>query len=317
MNKTIEKDVEAGIPRSDAKIGNEAPVAAKELSVPSGKAAMGGESEAGYAKENKGPDVPTGDGYLGGEKDAQKGMPGTNTEIKGTVIAEKKADIKKEASTPTHVEHIETEVTSKIPRKEEYLGKEKEADSMINETPKAPSIPTGGSGGMGHESEAGYTKPAKSVDVPTGDAYLGHEKDAQSGLPGNSLKEKGTVIASEQRAKQLERLAKSRFEKAVKVASKYLAQGYIADDQYDSIVEDLSKLELNRIEAFAEAMIKRPNVQKQASSAPAVLTAAIVQESRSEVVTHEEEVSLADKLTNQFTIGSRKLDENLRKFNER
>ena len=147
---------------------------------------------------------------------------------------------------------------------------------------------------------------------------MGGEKEAQKGLPANSLKEKGTVIASEQRSKQLERLAKARFEKAVKVASKYLAQGYLAEDQYDAIVDDLSKLELDRIESFAEAMIKRPVVQKQASSGgSAVLTAAVVQESKNEVVPHEEGQSLEDKIASQFTIGSVQLDKNLRKFNER
>ena len=65
-------------------------------------------------------------------------------------------------------------------------------------------------------------------------------------------------------------------------------------------------------------MIKRPVVQKQASSGgSAVLTAAVVQESKNEVVPHEEGQSLEDKIASQFTIGSVQLDKNLRKFNER
>ena len=104
----------------------------------------------------------------------------------------------KTASVPKFVEHIETEVEAGVPRKEQYLGKEQSADSMINKTPAKPNVPRS-TAYMGKEKEADsmINSELKLPDVAQGSAYMGHEQEAQSGMPANENKIKGTVIAGD------------------------------------------------------------------------------------------------------------------------
>ena len=87
---TIEGDVEAGVPRGDATIGNEGKdnidVAENTPDVPRADAKMGHEEEI----KADAPDIPSTDAYLGNEKEVQKGydhansgkgMPENNREI--------------------------------------------------------------------------------------------------------------------------------------------------------------------------------------------------------------------------------------------
>jgi len=91
---TVEGDVEAGVPRSDATIRNEGPdnidVPAAKPDVPRANAEMGNEGADNINPKADGPDVPVSDAYMGHEKEVQqgydhantgKGMPGTNDEI--------------------------------------------------------------------------------------------------------------------------------------------------------------------------------------------------------------------------------------------
>jgi hypothetical protein len=81
---TIEKDVEAGVPRSNATIRNEQAFTAKKPSVPRSSALMGHEQNVPATL----PDVAVDSSYMGTEKELQSGMPAINNEIKGTVIAQ-------------------------------------------------------------------------------------------------------------------------------------------------------------------------------------------------------------------------------------
>ena len=91
---TVEGDVEAGVPRSNATIRNEGAdnidVPMAKPSIPRGNAEMGHEGADNINPKAEAPDVPVGDGYMGHEKEVQDGydhanrgggMPGTNDEI--------------------------------------------------------------------------------------------------------------------------------------------------------------------------------------------------------------------------------------------
>lgn len=104
----------------------------------------------------------------------------------------------KTASVPKFVEHIETEVEAGVPRKEQYLGKEQSADSMINKTPAKPNVPRSPAY-MGKEKEADsmINSELKLPDVAQDSSYMGHEQEVQSGMPAIENKIKGTVIAND------------------------------------------------------------------------------------------------------------------------
>jgi hypothetical protein len=99
--ETIEKDVEAGVPRSNATIRNEGAdnidVKMAKPSVPRSSALMGQEANVPAGL----PDVPVDSSYMGGEKEIQSGMPAINNEIKGTVIAQSVPPAPPEINNPT------------------------------------------------------------------------------------------------------------------------------------------------------------------------------------------------------------------------
>ena len=102
---------------------------------------------------------------------------------------------------------------------------------------------------------------------------------------------------------QMEKIAKARWQKAATVAARYLAAGYIRQDEYDGIVDDLSKLSFERIEAFAERMFKKTS--SRTAQQGEVLTAAVVQEPTAlEQPQDESKTSLEDQLKAAFTVGS-------------
>lgn len=304
--KNIEKDVK-DMPRGNAELGEEGTdninKKADEPSIPKGKATLGEEGPANIDVKAELPDIPTGDAYMGKEKEIQKGMPGTSTEIKGTVIAKQDDKLTKEATHPKMVEHVEEKVEAGVPRANATLGEEgaKNIDVPMAE----PKIPRGDAK-LGEESKDNIDKPALEVDVPTGDAYIGKEKEIQKAMPSNAVESKGTVIADDRKSRQIERLATARHEKACLIAAKLLGEGRIKSEDMEDVVKDLSKLELERIEAFANKVY--PRMVKEASVG---LTQAVVMESKGIEVLQEE--SLKDKLSRLFTPGSKQLKDALDK----
>lgn len=308
----IEHDVEAKIPRGKATLGNEGKdnidVVEIELDVPSnGGKGMAGESADNINVKADLPEIPTGKATMGDEAKVQKDMPGTNTEIKGTIIANIKS-VKKIAKTPSHVEHIETEVDAGIPRGDAKLGNE--SSENIDKPMAKPAIPRGDAT-LGNEGKDNIDVATKEVDIPTGDQFLGHEKEVQSGMPGLELKEKGTIIA-ENREKHLKKIEQARWKKAVSLAGKLLASGTIEDQAFDDVVDVLSRVGLDTMETYASRMFPKKAVTKQASAGNAPCAQAIVQEASGLDLPAPEEAS--NGLADLFTIGSKGLDENLRRF---
>jgi hypothetical protein len=317
MVEHVETEVKAGVPRGSATLGNESAqnIDVKEAKpeIPRKDQTLGNEGKDNINVTLKEVDVPTGNAYLGGEAEAQKGLPENVVKSKGTIIAEQAAPITKEAKSPTMVEHVETEVKAGIPRKEEYLGNESKADSMINESLKGPEIPRKEQY-LGEESKADslINKTPAQVDVPEGGGYIGHEQEIQKGMPENTVKSKGTVIAdSDKRIQHEARLREARREKARMVAAQYLGLGIITKEQYPQLVEDLAQLPINRIDAFAEMTLGKVQV-KTAAAPTSVLTAAVVVESKAPEAPPQEK-SQTEKLADVFTIGNRDLSRDLRR----
>jgi hypothetical protein len=265
---------------------------------------MGEEGPANIDVKAELPDIPTGDAsYMGKEKEIQKDMPAISTEIKGTVIAKKDDKLTKEATQPQKVENMESKV--EIPRGKATMGDE--STQNIDVSLSEPKIPRGDAK-LGEESKENIDKPVLEVSVPTGDAYIGKEKEIQKDMPANTVESLGTVrLAEEKKAKQLERLATARHEKACLVAAQLLGQGRIKSEDMEDIVKDLSKLEIDRIESFASKIY--PKIVREASVG--TLTSAVVLESKGIEVPIEE--SLKDKLSRLFTPGSKQLKDALEK----
>ena len=312
--KDIEHDVEAKIPRGKATIGNEGKdnidVVEIELDIPTGKATMGDESAKNIDVPAGLPEIPTGKATMGDEAKVQKDMPGTNTEIKGTIIANIKS-VRKIAKTPDHVEHIESEVEAGIPRGTATLGNE--GKDNIDVPVAKPEIPRGNAT-LGNESAENIDVAEKQVDIPTNNQFLGHEQEIQKDMPALEVKEKGTIIAGDNREKHLKKIEQARWKKAVSLAGKLLGSGNIEEQAFDDVVEVLSRVGLDQMETYASRVFPKKAVQKQASvNAP--LTQAIVQEASG--LQLPEAVEQSDSLADLFTIGSKGLDENLRRFGEK
>jgi hypothetical protein len=104
--ETVEKDVEAKVPRNDQKLGEESKADSlinepnKGPDVPRSNAYMGKEKEADSSinAELSGPDVPVDNAFMGHEKEVQKDMPGINDEILKTVQQKKEVQIERIAA---------------------------------------------------------------------------------------------------------------------------------------------------------------------------------------------------------------------------
>ncbi len=107
------------------------------------------------------------------------------------------------AEKPTVVKDIEGNVEAGVPRKEQYLGKEKEADSMINKQMAQPNVPRKDAY-MGKEKEADSMINAtlELPDVAKDSSFMGHEQEVQSGMPAINNEIKGTVIATTDKTKK-------------------------------------------------------------------------------------------------------------------
>lgn len=328
--KDIEGNVEAGVPRSEQKLGEESKADSlmnkpnKGPDVPRSSGYMGKEKQAdSMINSNPSlPDVAVDSAYMGHEKEVQSGMPAINNQIKGTVIADDKNKTTKEAGKEIkqakqlkQVDTVEKDVEAGVPRNEQKLGEEAKADSLMNESNKDPQVPRA-SGYMGKEKEADsmINSELKSPDVPMGDGYMGHEKEVQKGMPG--INDEMLKIVQQKKEVQLERIATARRMKAVEVTAKLLATGRIQEEAYDNIIEALSKFEIDKIASVADNMY--PRVKKVASEANRDVHAgpAIVLESKSIVASGASD-ELSKKIASQFTIGNKSFDEKLTQYGEK
>lgn len=339
----VEKNVKAGVPRKEQLIENEKHIEESKVSIHSGDATMGEEEKF----DANLPDVAKDSSYMGEERKVQNDMPSINNEIRGRVLAEVEVDdngniqkiaskpiakaaevelddqgrITKIASVPEHVENMETEVRSGVPRGDAKIRNEKEIPE------KEKQIPSGDAK-MGEEQEI----TEKKVDIPqAGDqGFLGNEGEAQKttpsadgqSTPSNSVKELGTVKKAA-RERQLRRILEARREKAYKVASGMVQDGVLDREDFSEMVQDLEKLELDRIESFAKRLTQsKKEVTASAGAgeldAPFMVTAdtisvPVVQDNTPSIQkTAESRNSNVEKLAGMFTVGSGQLDSVLR-----
>jgi len=311
--ETVEKNVDAGVPRAKATLGNEGPdnidVAMNKPSVPRASAEMGGESKKNVNKPAGLPDVAVDSGYMGKEKEVQSGMPAINNEIKGTVIAKDDKTVK-EAKKMKEIETVEKNVDSGVPRAKATIGNEGPDNVDVKEN--KPNVPRANAE-MGEEGAANINPKAESPDVPVDSAYMGGEKEVQKNMPAINDEMLKNVTAK--RETQLERIAAARRLKAVEVAAKLLATKRIQEEAYEDVIDSLSNFEIDKIAVKAEIMYPKVKTasaqpkQEEVYSGPA-----IVMESK-EIKTAGS--SLKDKLTAQFTIGNKSFDEKLTMFGEK
>lgn len=96
---TVADDVEAGVPRSNATMGNEGAdnidVKTEKPKVPRANAEMGNEGADNINPKADSPDVPIGNGHMGNEKEVQKDMPGINEKYLKQVKQERQMQLDK------------------------------------------------------------------------------------------------------------------------------------------------------------------------------------------------------------------------------
>jgi len=99
---TVEGDVEAGVPRAKATMGEEGAdnidVPMAKPSVPRGNAEMGHEGADNINPKATGPDVPVDNAYMGKEKEVQSDMPGINDEMLKQVQMKKEVQLERIAT---------------------------------------------------------------------------------------------------------------------------------------------------------------------------------------------------------------------------
>jgi intein/homing endonuclease len=325
--ETIEQDVEAGVPRSQAYMGKEQQADSMinktpaKPNVPRSEAYMGKEKEADSMinKPLNLPDVAVDSSYMGQEKDVQKGMPAINNEIKGTVIA-KDEKVTKEAKKMKEVDTVEKDVESGVPRADAKMGEESKADSLINSPNKGPDVPRSDAY-MGKEKEADsmINEKLDGPDVPIDSAYMGKEKEAQKGMPGINDEMLKNVKA--QREGQMDKIVRAREQQAMKVVSWLVANKRVPSDMetFDYTVKALAGFEIDKIATVAEKMFPE-RAEKSVRTSPvtektveAHSIPAIVLESKS----NDSGNDFQKRLANAFTIGNSKFDSNLTMYGEK
>jgi hypothetical protein len=298
----ISSGVEGKVKGGTGTIGKEQPFDAKKPTVPSneGGSKIGGEKET--IPEATLPDIPADSATMGDEANTLKGTPPVSTEMRGRVIAEAKpGDLQKQADKPKQVEDISSGVEGKVKGGTGTIGNE--GKKNIDVDAGKPTIPSNEAASK-TRGEKETIPDASLPDIPVDNSLIGGEKDTQKGMPAINVDVRGRVIA-EKRDQQVAKIAAARHKKACQVAAKLMGLGRIAESDYDAVVEDLSKIEVDRMEAFAERLYKAVKV---ASAAPApTLATPIVQEAS----TYRPEMpkTMAEQLKGIFTIGNAQVHE--------
>ena len=171
---------------------------------------------------------------------------------------------------------------------------------------------------MGNEGADNINPKAEGPDVPVDNAVMGHEGEVQKDMPGINDEILKNVQQSDNKEKQLERIANARKMKAVEVASKLLATNRIAEEAYEDVVEALSSFEIDKIASAADRMY--PKKIKIASSntenTEVHAGPAIVMESK-EVKSLNPIDDMAQKISKHLTIGNKSFDESLTIYGEK
>ena len=333
--ESIEGNVEAGVPRKQAYMGEEAKADSminktpKKPEVPRKDAYMGKEREADSMinADLKLPDVAVNSSYMGKEREVQKGMPAINNEIKGTVIADsveltiKDGKISHVAKQMKEVDTVEKDVEAGVPRSDAKMGEESKAEGHINAPNKGPDVPRSDAY-MGKEKEADsmINEKLSGPDVPIDNAYMGHEKEVQKDMPG--INDEMLKQVRMQREDQMNKIAAAREKQATKVASWLVGNGRIPNDleAFEATVKALSAFEIDKIVQVASVLFPSRTVKTAATSTHEVKTAsdshsipAIIMESKKS----DDSSDFVKKLAGAFTVGNTKFDHDLTVYGER
>jgi transposase-like protein len=300
----ISSGVSGKLKGGNCTIGKEQPFSAQKPTIPSRGDASKIKGEKETIPNASLPDIAQGNSFIGDEASTQKGMPSNSVEMRGRVVANTQA-MTKEAKTPTKVEDISSGVEGKVKGGTGTIGNEEAFDA------KKPNIPEGGAKAkIGGEKD---TIPEATLpDIPADNALIGGEAETMKGTPGTNLDFRGRVLADTKRDQQLAKITAARYKKACIVAAKLLGLGRIAESELDNVIEDLSKIEVDRIDAFAERLT---GTVKTASVASPRLATAIVQEAS--VYSPALPKSMADGLKGIFTIGSPELNQRVKEDDRR
>lgn len=289
-------DLKGEVPEDSQTLGQE-PKDLQQLDTPNvpdkgGKATIGDEAVVPAAK----PDVPAGSGKMGDEQ-----FEGGNVETKGTVIAEEDGETK-EAGTKTAGEK-QVEAPKPVDEAKDLKGEVPEDSQTLGQEPKdlqqlaQPEVPEkGGKATQGDESNFSAEKPK----VPAGSENMGEEI-----FEGGNVETKGTTIAGSEDAKKqvdIEKVKMARYQEAVNVASKELAAGLIDQDEFNSKVEELTKMPVPGIKAYANTIEKQIK-KKAATGLPEEKNDGAFEQGIVIASTAEgQEDTLKDKLVKQFSL---------------
>jgi len=282
-----DKDIFSG----DAKMGHEDPVPDKGPDVPKAPNSgfLGHEQDAiAKGKEAK---VPADSQYMG--KEEKLGDEDINTKTLG--LAASNEDVKTASSDEEarKKEHMSTDGPGQ--EGTEY-GQVESIDTASVDIPRSDAK-------MGHENET--IPEAAKPTVPRGDAKMGHENEtipeaAKPTVPRTDESEHvetlGRVAETEQQAKLIE----ARRQKAIKLAARLLAAHVIKDDEFNQMVDDLAAFSLDRMETFANRLMK-----SQVKTASTLPTGIVIEAKSMEA---EEAPSLQSELESAFTFGSQNAD---------
>ena len=314
--KDIEGNVEAGVPRSKATMGNEGAdnidVPMAKPSVPRAKATMGNEGADNIDKPAGLPNVAVDSSYMGEEKSVQKDMPAINNDIKGTVIAEDSDKVIKEAKQLKEVDTVEGDVEAGVPRAKATIGEE--GAGNIDVPMAKPSVPRANAE-MGNEGADNINPKATGPDVPVDSAYMGEEKSVQKDMP--AINDEMLKQVQMKKDIQLERIATARKQEAMKVSYKLLAASKITEEAFDDVVDALSSFQIDQIALKAESMYSKQIKTASVNTPSDVHTGpAIVLESK-EIQTRTAQDNMTDQISSMFTIGNKSFDEKLTMYGEK
>jgi hypothetical protein len=236
---------------------------------------------------------------MGDEANTLKGTPPVSTEMRGRVIAGTQG-VTKEAKKPTQVEDISSGVEGKLQGGTGTIGNEQPFDA------KKPAIPESGAKAK-IEGEKETIPEAGLPDIPADNDLIGGEKETQKGMPAINTDIRGRVIADGKRQDQVAKIAAARHKKACQVAAKLVGMGRIAESDFDAVVDDLSKIEVDRIEAFADRLYRSVKIAGVTAAPTQVLSTPIVQEAS--VYSPRMPKTLSDELKGIFTIGTPQLNQ--------
>lgn len=277
-------------------------VVEKEDNIPKGDGHMGKEKETIPA--DKSPDVPRADATMGNEEACK--CEEVKIPVNMQYLGEEEPIGDKKISTKTlgivqasEDEEAAPETKSKSHMSDGGPGEAGKSIGCVEDIESSDNVPRGDAK-MGNEDPAADKAP----DVPRSDAKMGNEESRDfdepttpQGPDAEKVEMRGRVAAE---TDQNSKIALARREKAVRLASRMVGSGAIADSEFEEMVSDLVNLPLDRMETYANRI--STSITKSAST----ITTPVIMEDRGLQVDVPE--TMEQTLSGMFTIGDRQAD---------